>query len=69
MFISELHQRLMLQRQKSNGLSICKAFNIVTLLGVMIILVNLVPQLGSTIGAISLAISYIVECLVSFLAG
>jgi Na+-driven multidrug efflux pump len=62
MFISELHQGLMLKNQKSNGLTICKAFNIATLLGLIIILVNLMPHLGSTIAAISLAASYIVEC-------
>lgn len=62
MFISELHQGLMLKRQKSNGLSICKAFNVTTLIGMIILLVNIAPQLGSTIASISLAISYIVEC-------
>lgn len=66
MFIAELYQGTLLQARRSKGITICKTINIITLFVVLFSLVALYPNLGSMIGGISMAASYVVEAIVSY---
>ncbi|QOR33899.1 hypothetical protein IMX26_10385 [Clostridium sp. 'deep sea'] len=67
LFVSEFYQGLMLKERSSTGITICKIVNLTSLAVVLTTLVVLFPNLGSSIGGISIACSYIAEAVTAFL--
>ncbi len=64
-FTSELFQGLLLKSRNSQAISIIKAANVTTMFAIMLILTALFPDLGATIGVISIASSYYAEVIVA----
>ncbi len=67
-FTSELYQGLLLKSRNSKSISVIKAVNVGTMLGVMLILTAIKPDLGATIGVISIASGYYAEVFVALYA-
>ena len=67
LFVSELYQGVMLKERNSAGITLCKIVNLASLCIVLFVLVALFPSLGSSIGGISIACSYIAEAGTAFL--